>query len=137
MGLFFYSLTSAITITQDVFLFARYAACLEKAMVSVERIKDYEEITQEVPEEDIAYGSQSTTQWTILEATSLINSNRIDKMELCSQESSDKTETYERDSNGDISKATNNYKGPSLSFENLTCRYPGSQDRTLTCCSCC
>ena len=96
-------------------------------MVSVERIKDYEEITQEVPEEDIPYGSQSTTQWTTLEATSLINSNRIDKMELCSQESSDKTETYERDSNGDISKVTNNYKGPSLSFENLTCRYPGSQ----------
>ena len=40
------SLTSAITVMQDVFLFARYAAALEKAMVSVERIKEYEEIIQ-------------------------------------------------------------------------------------------
>ena len=31
---------------QDVFLFARYAAALEKAMVSVERIKEYEDIIQ-------------------------------------------------------------------------------------------
>ena len=31
---------------QDVFLFARYAASLEKAMVSVERIKEYEDIVQ-------------------------------------------------------------------------------------------
>jgi len=41
------SLTSAITVMQDVFLFARYAAALEKAMVSVERIKEYEDIIQE------------------------------------------------------------------------------------------
>ena len=40
------SLTSAITIMQDVFLFARYAAALEKAMISVERIREYEEISQ-------------------------------------------------------------------------------------------
>ena len=40
------SLTSAITVMQDVFLFARYAATLEKAMVSVERIKEYEDIIQ-------------------------------------------------------------------------------------------
>ena len=40
------SLTSAITVMQDVFLFARYAAALEKAMVSVERIKEYEDIIQ-------------------------------------------------------------------------------------------
>ena len=40
------SLTSAITVMQDVFLFARYAAPLEKAMVSVERIKEYEDIIQ-------------------------------------------------------------------------------------------
>lgn len=40
------SLTSAITVMSDVFLFARYAAALEKAMVSVERIKEYEDIIQ-------------------------------------------------------------------------------------------
>ena len=40
------SLTSAITIMQDVFLFARYSAALEKAMISVERIREYEEISQ-------------------------------------------------------------------------------------------
>ena len=40
------SLTSAITVMQDVFLFARYAAAMEKAMVSVERIKEYEDIIQ-------------------------------------------------------------------------------------------
>ena len=40
------ALTSAITVMQDVFLFARYAAALEKAMVSVERIKEYEDIIQ-------------------------------------------------------------------------------------------
>ena len=40
------SLTSAITVMQDVFLFARYAATLEKAMVSVERVKEYEDIIQ-------------------------------------------------------------------------------------------
>ena len=121
-----YSLTSAITITQDVFLFARYAACLEKAMVSVERIKDYEEITQEVPEEEIPYSAQSTTEWTTLEATSLINSKRIDKMAVKNQESCDNTETCGENSNGHIEKVSNNYKGPSLSFENLTSRYPGS-----------
>jgi len=40
------SLTSAITVLQDVFLFARYSAALEKAMVSVERVKEYEDIIQ-------------------------------------------------------------------------------------------
>ena len=40
------SLTSAITVMQDVFLFARYAATLEKAMVSMERVKEYEDIIQ-------------------------------------------------------------------------------------------
>ena len=96
-------------------------------MVSVERIKDYEEITQEVPEEDIPYSSQSPTQWTTLEATSLINSNRIDKMALSSQESCDKTETCDDNSIGNNHQVSNNYKGPSLSFDNLTSRYPGSQ----------
>ena len=81
-------------------------------MVSVERIKDYEEITQEVPEEDIPYSSQSPTQWTTLEATSLINSNRIDKMALSSQESCDKTETCDDNSIGNNHQVSNNYKGP-------------------------
>ena len=46
------SLTSAITIMQDVFLFARYSAALEKAMISVERIREYEEISQESSTDD-------------------------------------------------------------------------------------
>eukprot|EP00095_Tigriopus_kingsejongensis_P005978 maker-scaffold48_size466083-snap-gene-2.9 protein:Tk05978 transcript:maker-scaffold48_size466083-snap-gene-2.9-mRNA-1 annotation:"hypothetical protein TRIADDRAFT_50060" len=40
-------LTSAIMIMSDVFLFTRYAAALEKSMVSIERLQEYEEISQE------------------------------------------------------------------------------------------
>ena len=123
------SLTSAITITQDVFLFARYAACLEKAMVSVERIRDYEDITQEVPEEEIQFTSHSMTEWTTLEATSLINSRRIDKRTLSTEEGCDTTDNidnYVVENKND----TENHKGPSLAFDNVTCRYPGSYGKS-------
>ncbi|TRY67445.1 hypothetical protein TCAL_02747 [Tigriopus californicus] len=40
-------LTSAIMIMSDVFLFTRYAAALEKSMVSVERLQEYQDIEQE------------------------------------------------------------------------------------------
>ena len=39
-------LTSATLIMTDVFLFTRYAAALEKSMVSVERLQQYENIPQ-------------------------------------------------------------------------------------------
>jgi len=109
-------------------LFARYAACLEKAMVSVERIKDYEDITQEVPQEEIQFNSQSITEWTTLEATSLTNSRRIDKMTLSNQESCD-TENCETSNGHQMKLIADNYKGPSLSFDNLTSRYPGSKGK--------
>lgn len=106
-------------------MFARYAACLEKAMVSVERIKDYEDIPQEVPQDEIQYNSHSITEWTTLEATSLINARRIDKNTLSTQEGCD-TENCET-SNGQTKHISLNYGGSSLSFENVTSRYPGSQ----------
>ncbi len=40
-------LTSAIMIMNDVFLFTRYAAALEKSMVSVERLQEYADVAQE------------------------------------------------------------------------------------------
>lgn len=112
-----------------MFLFARYAACLEKAMVSVERIRDYEDITQEVPEEDIQFTSHSMTEWTTLEATSLINSRRIDKRTLSTEEGCDTTDNID---NYVVENKNNteNHKGPSLAFDNVTCRYPGSYGKS-------
>ena len=95
-------------------------------MVSVERIKDYEDITQEVPQEEIQFNSQSITEWTTLEATSLTNSRRIDKMTLYNQESCD-TENCETSNGHQMKVIADNYKGPSLSFNNVTSRYPGSK----------
>ena len=97
-------------------------------MVSVERIKDYEDITQEVPQEEIQFNSQSITEWTTLEATSLTNSRRIDKMTLSNQESCD-TENCETSNGHQMKVIADNYKGPSLSFNNVTSRYPGSKGK--------
>ena len=101
------SLTSAITIMQDVFLFARYAASLEKAMVAVERIREYENITQEVNTDDDPNAFVLTPpeanghkgpQWTSIAAP--------------------------RASNGVLSK-TDKVRGGNLVFEDVTSRYPG------------
>lgn len=51
-------LTSAIMIMSDVFLFTRYAAALEKSMVSVERLQEYQDIEQEY---DGLYSDKSFT----------------------------------------------------------------------------
>ena len=93
-------------------------------MVSVERIRDYEDITQEVPQDEIPFNSQSITEWTTLEATSLTNSRRIDKRSLSVQEGCDAENC---DTSIGLKKyVTDNYTGPSLSFENVTSRYPSS-----------
>ncbi|XP_040572291.1 multidrug resistance-associated protein 1 isoform X2 [Lepeophtheirus salmonis] len=43
------SLTSSLTVLQDIFLFTRYAAFIEKAMVSIERIKECEDLIPQDP----------------------------------------------------------------------------------------
>ena len=97
-------------------------------MVSVERIRDYEDITQEVPEDEIQFNSQSFTEWTTLEATSLLNSRRIDKNDLSTQDNCD-TENCDTTNWQQNQQITDNYKGPSLTFDNVTSRYPSAQGK--------
>ena len=94
-------------------------------MVSVERIREYDDISQEIPQDELydAKHQSSITEWTTLEATSLLNSKRID--ETISNKDVCDTESCET-SNGQLKPIQDNYKGYSLSFVNVTCRYPGT-----------